>query len=96
MSLTRYRLVVKGELGARYASAFEGMTISAHDGITEITGEIIDPSHLQGLLERIAGLGLTLHSVTPLETAERRGVRTDPRRDQIRLHHDRTPPAQPA
>jgi hypothetical protein len=44
------------------------MTISAHDGITEITGEIIDPSHLQGLLERIAGLGLTLHSVTPLET----------------------------
>ena len=55
----------KGELGARYASAFEGMTISAHDGITEITGEIIDPSHLQGLLERIAGLGLTLHSVTP-------------------------------
>ena len=68
MSPTRYRLVVKGELGARYASAFEGMTISAHDGITEITGEIIDPSHLQGLLERIAGLGLTLHSVTPLET----------------------------
>jgi hypothetical protein len=68
MSLTRYRLVVKGELGARYASAFEGMTISAHDGITEITGEIIDPSHLQGLLERIADLGLTLHSLTPLET----------------------------
>ena len=44
------------------------MTISAHDGITEITGEIIDPLHLQGLLERIAGLGLTLHSLTPLET----------------------------
>jgi hypothetical protein len=68
MSPTRYRLVVKGELGARYASAFEGMTISAHDGITEITGEIIDPAHLQGLLERIAGLGLTVHSLTPLET----------------------------
>ena len=67
MSPTRYRLVVKGELGARYASAFEEMTISAHDGITEITGEIIDQSHLQGLLERIAGLGLTLHSVTPLD-----------------------------
>ena len=69
MSPTRYRLVVKGELGARYASAFEGMTISAHDGITEITGEIIDPAHLQGLLERIAGLGLTVHSLTPLEKA---------------------------
>ena len=67
MSSTHYRLVVKGELGARYASAFDEMTISAHDGITEITGEIIDPSHLQGLLERIAGLGLTLRSVTPLD-----------------------------
>ena len=68
MSPTGYRIVVKGELGARYASAFEGMTISAHDGITEISGEIIDASHLQGLLERIAGLGLTVHSLTPLET----------------------------
>ena len=67
MSPTRYRLVVKGELGPRYCSAFEEMTISAHDGITEMTGAIIDPSHLQGLLERIAGLGLTLHSVTPLD-----------------------------
>ena len=68
MSPTHYRLVVKGELGARYASAFERMTISAHDGITEITGGITDSSHLQGLLERIAGLGLTLHSVIPLDT----------------------------
>ena len=68
MTPSQYRLVVKGEVGARYASAFEEMTISAHDGITEITGEIIDSSHLQGLLDRIAGLGLTLHSLTPLDT----------------------------
>ena len=63
-----YCLVVKGELGARYASAFEDMTVSAHDGITEITGGIIDQAHLQGLLERIAGLGLTLQSLNPLDT----------------------------
>jgi hypothetical protein len=68
MSAHNYCLVVEGELGARYASAFEGMTISAHDGVTEITGSIIDQSHLHGLLERIAGLGLTLRSVTPLDT----------------------------
>jgi hypothetical protein len=67
MSADLYRLVVEGELGPRYASAFEGMTISAHDGMTEMTGSIIDPSHLQGLLERIAGLGLRLRSVTPLD-----------------------------
>jgi hypothetical protein len=68
MSARRYRLVVEGELGPRYASAFDGMTLSAHDGQTEITGPIIDPSHLHGLLERITGLGLTLHSLTPIET----------------------------
>ena len=62
-----YRLVVNGELGPRYASAFEGMTISTGGGKTEITGEIIDQSHLQGLLERISDLGLTLYSVTPLD-----------------------------
>ena len=48
MSQPRYRLVVKGELGPRYASAFDGMTIRAHDGETDITGPIIDQSHLQG------------------------------------------------
>lgn len=62
-----YRLVVNGELGPRYASAFEGMTISAAGGKTEITGAIIDQSHLQGLIERVSSLGLTLYSVTPLD-----------------------------
>jgi hypothetical protein len=70
VSSSRYRLVVAGELGPRYASAFEGMTIRAHDGETEISGPIIDQSHLQGLLARIASLGLTLHSVTPCETVD--------------------------
>ena len=68
MSPTRYRVVVEGELGPRYASAFDGMTVRAHDGETDITGPIIDQSHLHGLLGRIASLGLTLHSLTPLET----------------------------
>jgi hypothetical protein len=75
MSPTDYRLVVKGELGARYASAFDEMTISAHDGFTEITGGITDPSHLQGLLERIYSLGLTLHSLTPLDAEGGEGTR---------------------
>ena len=66
----RYRLIVKGELGARYASAFEGMTVSSHDGITEITGAVIDASHLHGLLERIASLGLTLNSLATLDTGD--------------------------
>ena len=68
MSSPGYRLVVVGELGSRCASAFDGMTLRAHHGETEITGAIIDQAHLHGLLERVSSLGLTLHSLTPLET----------------------------
>ena len=76
MSVHRYRVVVEGELGPRYASAFDGMTLRARDGETEITGPVVDPSALQGLLARIAGLGLTLRSLTPLDTGT---VGADPR-----------------
>ena len=67
LSSARYRIVVKGELGRRYASAFEGLELHAANGETEISGQIIDASHLQSVLERIAGLGLVLGSVTPIE-----------------------------
>jgi hypothetical protein len=66
----RYCLVVDGELGPRYEHAFEGMELSTGDGKTELTGSIVDPAQMLGLLERIAGLGLTLRSVTPLDTPE--------------------------
>ena len=42
------------------------MTVSSGAGKTEITGVVIDQSQLQGLLGRISGFGLTLHSVTPM------------------------------
>jgi hypothetical protein len=66
MAPPRYRLVIEGELGPRYANAFDGMTLRTRDGQTEITGPIIDQSRLLGLLERVAGLGLTLYSLTPV------------------------------
>ena len=78
MSPQHYCLVVDGELGPRYASAFAGMTLSAHEGTTEITGPIIDPAHLQGLLERVASLGLTLRSVTPLDAENSEGAAHNP------------------
>ena len=56
MAPHRCRIAIKGELRPRCASAFDGMT-RAHHGVKEITGPIIDPSHLQGPLERIAGTG---------------------------------------
>lgn len=78
-----YQIVVDGELGARYASAFEGMTVCAYDGMTEITGSIIDQSHLHGLLERIASLGLTLRSLTTLDTANGESLAHHERANEI-------------
>lgn len=60
----RYRIVVAGQLGPRYAGAFEGMTVEPGDENTAIVGQISDQAHLHGLLERIASLGLRLLSVT--------------------------------
>ena len=35
----------------------EGMTVSAHDGVTDDIRPIIDPSTVQGLLERVGRTG---------------------------------------
>jgi hypothetical protein len=60
---TVYQIVVRGELSKRYAQAFEGMEMEAKSGQTILTGEIIDNSHLHGILDRIIALGLELVSV---------------------------------
>lgn len=65
MDPRRYRLVVEGELGPRYSTAFEGMSVECECGRTSIVGVVEDQAQLQGLLERVAGLGLKLVSVTP-------------------------------
>jgi outer membrane PBP1 activator LpoA protein len=61
-----YRIVVKSELGERYAEAFDGMRMEAKGGETILTGKVKDQPHLFGNLERINGLGLELLSVQAL------------------------------
>ena len=63
---TVYRIVVRSELGERYAVAFEGMEMEIKHGETILTGEVIDQPHLFGILNRINGLGLELLSVQAL------------------------------
>jgi outer membrane PBP1 activator LpoA protein len=60
---TPYRIVVRDELGDRYAAAFDGMHMETRNGQTILTGEVKDQSHLFGILDRINGLGLELLSV---------------------------------
>jgi len=61
-----YKIVVKGELSGRFAEAFAGMNMEAKRGQTIIMGQVVDQSHLYGILDRISGLGLQLLSVHAL------------------------------
>ena len=58
-----YRIVVRSELSERYAAAFEEMEMETKNGLTVLTGKIIDQPHLYGILDRLSGLGLELLSV---------------------------------
>jgi hypothetical protein len=72
---TIYRLVARSELSSSYAAAFEGMEMETKDGVTILTGEVIDQPHLYGILDRINGLGLELLSVQALKEDARPSAR---------------------
>jgi len=61
-----YKIVVKGELTKRFGWAFADMNMEAKGGQTIITGQVVDQSHLHGILDRISGLGLQLVTVQAL------------------------------
>ena len=66
--MTVYTIVVEGELSGRFSSAFDGMSLSAEHGETELVGDVVDQSQLQGLLSHIADLGLVLVRVSQTMT----------------------------
>jgi len=66
MAIRTYRLTVDGELSDRAVQAFEGMTLTREDGRTILTGPVRDQAELQGHLQRISDLGLTLLGATPV------------------------------
>lgn len=64
-----YRIQVKGHLTDRWATAFDGFTLTREaDGSTALTGTVVDQSALHGVLRQLADLGLPLLSVTPVES----------------------------
>jgi hypothetical protein len=67
MGEREYRLVVEGELSDQAGRAFEGMTLTREDGTTVLVGRIRDQAELQGLLQRVSDLGLTLLSATAID-----------------------------
>jgi len=70
-----YRLVVRGELDARFAYLFSGMEMERIEGTTVLTGKVIDQAQLHGLIARTEELGLELLRVE--QTSEGRIVRDE-------------------
>jgi len=59
----RYRVLVRGTLSERFASAFDGMSLEAESGMTAIVGDIRDQAQLYGVLDRLRDFGLELVGV---------------------------------
>jgi hypothetical protein len=67
----RYEIRVKGHLAARWATWFDGMTLTAgNDGTTVLDGSVVDQAALHGLLHKVRDTGLPLLSVTQLDAPD--------------------------
>ncbi len=67
VSVREYRLTVEGELSDRVAAAFAGMTLTRMRGNTVLEGPVRDQAELQGILQRVSSLGLTLLSAAAVD-----------------------------
>ncbi|RFU21834.1 hypothetical protein [Geodermatophilus marinus] len=63
----RYEIRLAGRLDDRWATWFDGMTLTTADGTTVLSGPLADQAALHGVLARIRDLGLPLVAVTRLD-----------------------------
>ena len=72
--VTRYEIVVRGELSARVAQGWEGMDLmKVEDGQTTLlAGEVVEQSHLRGLLDYLSDFGLELLSFKAVSERKQR------------------------
>jgi hypothetical protein len=82
MDAREWRLTVEGELSDRAGQAFAGMTLTHERGNTVLVGRVRDQAELQGHLQRVSDLGLTLLDATIVD---------DP--GQLRRHASEPPDA---
>jgi len=64
-----YRLTVAGELTSDLVSSLGGTMSGCVDGTTTWTAHVRDQAELQGMLARLADLGLTLLTATAVDDA---------------------------
>jgi hypothetical protein len=81
----RYEIRIRGRLGPRWASRFDGMNLTAEDdGTTVIRGPVVDQAALHGLLQTVRDLGVTLLSLIP-QPAD--GTVDEPDNSHNHTHH---------
>jgi hypothetical protein len=69
MAYDVYRITIKGHLDPEWSDWFDGLTITLVDtGETILTGPLVDQTALHGVLIKIRDLGLSLLSLTRIET----------------------------
>ena len=63
-----YQIRIKGHLGSQWSGWFEGLIITLKEnGITQLSGPMIDDAELHGILKKIRDLGMPLLSVNRFE-----------------------------
>jgi hypothetical protein len=70
VTVGRYRIVLRGRLSERLASAFDGMTLEPGPGQTILVGEVRDQAHMYGLLDQLRDFGIDLLAVQPVGTSD--------------------------
>jgi hypothetical protein len=69
-----YQIAVGGGLDTRWSDWFDGFTITPQrDGVTLLTGPIVDQAALYGMLTKIRDLGLPLLTVSLIEIGDGSG-----------------------
>ncbi|MDR7077900.1 hypothetical protein J2Y03_002926 [Neobacillus niacini] len=69
-----YEIRLKGHLDARWADRFEGLSFTHEsDGITILSGPVVDQAALHGLLRKVRNLGLTLISIHQIDSNQSKG-----------------------
>ena len=61
-----YELWVRGEVGGTLAADLGARSIELADARTRIVVDVIDQSHLHGVLERLRDLNLEIERVNPV------------------------------
>ena len=73
---TTYEIVIRGRASARMLRPLidEFAIDHDHEGVTRLTGELRDASHLHGIVAHLTSLGAELISIGPMTPTEQSAI----------------------